>query len=62
MALANVAWILALHGSRVLVIDWDLEAPGIHRYFHPFIEDKELNSQGAGRLPILSRCADRLES
>src|SRR5438128_5816862 len=42
MAVANVAWVLALNGYRVLVIDWDLEAPGIHRYFHPFLEDKEL--------------------
>lgn len=44
MAVANVAWILAGQGQRVLVIDWDLEAPGLHRYFHPFIEDKELSS------------------
>jgi MinD-like ATPase involved in chromosome partitioning or flagellar assembly len=27
MALANVAWILANGGNRVLTIDWDLEAP-----------------------------------
>ena len=44
MALANVAWILASSGKRVLVIDWDLEAPGIHRYFHPFLKDKNLAS------------------
>jgi cellulose biosynthesis protein BcsQ len=42
MILANVAWILASNGKRVLTIDWDLEAPGLHRYFHPFLEDKEL--------------------
>jgi cellulose biosynthesis protein BcsQ len=47
MALANVSWILASHGLRVLAIDWDLEAPGLHRYFHPFLEDEELeNSPG----------------
>jgi MinD-like ATPase involved in chromosome partitioning or flagellar assembly len=45
MALANVGWILASTGRRVLLIDWDLEAPGLHRYFHPFIaKDKELAS------------------
>jgi MinD-like ATPase involved in chromosome partitioning or flagellar assembly len=44
MALANVAWILASQGRRVLVIDWDLEAPGLHRYFAPFLEDPELAS------------------
>jgi cellulose biosynthesis protein BcsQ len=43
MILANVAWILASNGKRVLVVDWDLEAPGLHRYFHPFLLDKELS-------------------
>src|ERR1700730_5891671 len=42
MALANVAWILAASGRRVLTIDWDLEAPGLHRYFRPFLQDPEL--------------------
>jgi CobQ/CobB/MinD/ParA nucleotide binding domain len=42
MALANVAWLLALNNQRVLVIDWDLEAPGLHRYLHPFLDDPEL--------------------
>ncbi|WP_322762248.1 KGGVGR-motif variant AAA ATPase [Frankia sp. Cr2] len=42
MALANIAWILASNGCRVLVVDWDLEAPGLHRYFHPFLVDPEL--------------------
>ena len=45
MALANVAWILASAGERVLTIDWDLEAPGLHRYFQPFLMDKELSGQ-----------------
>jgi len=45
MALANVGWILAATGRRVLLVDWDLEAPGLHRYLHPFIDhDKELAS------------------
>jgi MinD-like ATPase involved in chromosome partitioning or flagellar assembly len=44
MALANVAWILASNGKRVLAVDWDLEAPGLHRYFHPFLLDKECQS------------------
>ncbi|MCW8378360.1 KGGVGR-motif variant AAA ATPase [Streptomyces justiciae] len=44
MALANAAWILASRGKRVLVVDWDLEAPGLHRYFHPFLPDSELRS------------------
>jgi MinD-like ATPase involved in chromosome partitioning or flagellar assembly len=44
MILANVAWILASNGKRVLVVDWDLEAPGLNRYFHPFLSDKDLTS------------------
>ncbi|MGA5818320.1 FxSxx-COOH system tetratricopeptide repeat protein [Kitasatospora sp. NPDC094028] len=44
MALANVGWILASRGLRVLVVDWDLEAPGLHRYYHPLLVDPELHS------------------
>src|SRR5262252_211616 len=44
MALANVAWILASNGYDVLLIDWDLEAPGLHRYLRPFLVDPELSS------------------
>lgn len=42
MALANFAWIVAASGRRVLTIDWDLEAPGLHRYFRPFLIDPDL--------------------
>ncbi|MFJ8433547.1 FxSxx-COOH system tetratricopeptide repeat protein [Kitasatospora sp. NPDC094019] len=43
MALANLGWILASQGLRVLVVDWDLEAPGLHRYYHPLLVDPELH-------------------
>lgn len=33
MALASVAALLADSGVRVLAVDFDLEAPGLHRYF-----------------------------
>jgi hypothetical protein len=33
MALANVAALLSQWGHSVLAIDWDLEAPGLERYF-----------------------------
>jgi len=42
MAVANAAWVLASNGFRVLMVDWDLEAPGLHGYFHPFLIDKKL--------------------
>ena len=45
MALANVAWILASAGKKVLVADWDLEAPGLHRFFHPFLQ-QEYEAEG----------------
>jgi len=45
MALANMAWILAANGRRVLMADWDLESPGLHRFFQPFIDE------GAGESP-----------
>src|ERR1700732_3066095 len=32
-ALANIATILAQWGSKVLVVDWDIEAPGLNHYF-----------------------------
>jgi MinD-like ATPase involved in chromosome partitioning or flagellar assembly len=35
--LANVAVLLARWGYRVLAIDWDLEAPGLHHYFAPVL-------------------------
>src|SRR6059058_1199675 len=36
MALANVACLLARQDvpGGVLMVDWDLEAPGLHRFFH----------------------------
>lgn len=34
MALANTGVLLAKSGFKTLMIDWDLEAPGLHKYFH----------------------------
>jgi len=35
--LANVAVLLSRWGRRVLCVDWDLEAPGLHSYFKPWL-------------------------
>jgi len=48
MALANVAALLAKWGYSVLVVDWDVEAPGIERFFtrdNPGLQDlrREIN-------------------
>jgi MinD-like ATPase involved in chromosome partitioning or flagellar assembly len=42
MALANVAVLLAGRpGKGVLMVDWDLEAPGLHRYFPDDADDED---------------------
>ncbi len=56
MALANLAWILAAAGRRVLMIDWDLEAPGLHRWFRPFLIDHELTASD-GLIDLIDRYA-----
>ena len=66
MALANVACLLAeTHGRPVLVVDWDLEAPGLHRFFPPRIRttrpgvDIGLDS-APGLIDLLSYVRDTL--
>jgi tetratricopeptide (TPR) repeat protein/CO dehydrogenase nickel-insertion accessory protein CooC1 len=44
MALANVAWILASNEKRVLCVDWDLESPGLHKFFHPFLNESTVSA------------------
>src|SRR5689334_13666622 len=46
MAMANVAWILASNGHRVLVADWDLESPGLPRFFAPFLTAEQEATTG----------------
>ncbi|GKS59432.1 hypothetical protein YTPLAS18_29590 [Nitrospira sp.] len=58
MALANLAWVLAANRRRVLIVDWDLEAPGLHRYFHPFLADKEL-ATSRGLIDLLVDYSDQ---
>ncbi len=38
MALANVAVLLARWGHKVLVVDWDLEAPGMEHFYKGYID------------------------
>jgi hypothetical protein len=44
MAMANVAWIIASSGKRVLTVDWDLESPGLHKFFHPFLDEATVSA------------------
>jgi tetratricopeptide (TPR) repeat protein len=52
MALANVAEWLYLQGLRVVMIDWDLEAPGLERFFFS-AEDVELVKSRPGLMDLL---------
>jgi hypothetical protein len=47
MALANVAELLSEFGYRVIVCDWDLEAPGLERYF---VRNNASDSEYRGRM------------
>jgi tetratricopeptide (TPR) repeat protein len=53
MALANVSWILAMAGKRVLAVDWDLESPGLHKFFHPFL-DQDVVTATPGVIELLT--------
>ncbi|OQP60591.1 hypothetical protein A3860_32780 [Niastella vici] len=49
MALANIAYELSKRNSKVLIVDWDLEAPGIERYFSGF----KIENTSEGLLQLL---------
>ena len=46
MALANVAVLLARWGHRILMVDWDLEAPGLETFFSQLRIDDEYRQKG----------------
>ncbi len=59
MALANVAALLARWGHRVLALDWDLEAPGLERYFvGENGRSPEVDPQRPGMLELLLSVSD----
>jgi cellulose biosynthesis protein BcsQ len=57
MAAANMAWILASNRRKVLLIDWDLESPGLHRYLRPFLADPDL-THTAGLIDFMRDAAE----
>jgi cellulose biosynthesis protein BcsQ len=42
MALINIACLLAKKGKKVLMIDWDLEAPGLDTYFNGEVKKNDV--------------------
>ena len=68
MALANVAVLLARRGDGdVLAVDWDLEAPGLHRFFAPYLQSALRAYEGdidspAGLIDMFIQLRERLEA
>jgi len=64
MALANVAFLAAVNGLNVLVMDWDLEAPGLHQYFRGIVESGEMAAlkEAQGVLDIAWEWRHRIEA
>lgn len=64
MALANVAYTAATNGYRVLVMDWDLEAPGLGYYFRGLIEAQEAKKlkETEGTLDLLWQWSNAIRS
>jgi tetratricopeptide (TPR) repeat protein len=54
MALANVARWLQLQGLRVVIVDWDLEAPGLESFFAPSQEEREALRGRLGLIDLLA--------
>lgn len=52
MALANVGVLMAGWGYKILLVDWDLEAPGLENYFKAFINVVEVQ-QKSGLIDLL---------
>ncbi|WEF33504.1 tetratricopeptide repeat protein [Pseudoduganella chitinolytica] len=56
MALASLAMLLARRNNAtvpVLMVDWDMDAPGLHHYFRT-------GSEGPGLLELFEACRDQL--
>jgi cellulose biosynthesis protein BcsQ len=68
MALANVGCILAQHpdvSGQILLVDWDLEAPGLHRYFRrhlygAFRGSDEQQNRAPGVIDLFIALRDRI--
>jgi hypothetical protein len=60
-ALVHAAWLLSGRNhakTPVLMIDWDLEGPGLHHYF----PDAQPSEERAGVLELFEDCRERLQA
>ncbi|GAB2814809.1 tyrosine-protein kinase family protein [Ferruginibacter profundus] len=53
MAMANIAVLLAQWGHKTLIIDWDLEAPGLENFYSKYIDPK-LARKKCGLIDLLN--------
>lgn len=65
MALANIAELLYKEGWNVLVVDWDLEAPGIERFFFQDTQDNDSQNMASilekpGVIDLLLKYKERM--
>ena len=54
MALANIGVLLTRWGYRVLLVDWDLEAPGLDFFFRSFLSNEPSCLERDGVIELLS--------
>ncbi|MBW4721037.1 FxSxx-COOH system tetratricopeptide repeat protein [Saccharothrix obliqua] len=57
-AVANLAWVLASAGRRVLVVDWGSEVPQVREYLEPFLVSREALPDPLGRALLAAYHAD----
>jgi cellulose biosynthesis protein BcsQ len=62
MALANVAVLMAQWGYKVLAVDWDLEAPGLDRYFGDLLPAPARRVSGPGIVEIATAVSEEREA
>ena len=61
MLVANTGWLLASAGDHVLMVDWDLEAPGLHRYMAPFLTDPQMTDANGLIVLVVAYAAEAVE-
>lgn len=62
MSMANVGVILAEWGYKVLLIDWDLEAPGLENFFSKYIRDLKNIKLQKGLIDLLNMRMDNIDA
>jgi len=59
MGLANIAALLSKWRRKVLIIDWDLEAPGIESYFENYAQISAVRKEKVGVIDLVHSFVNR---